>query len=150
MIYGELVQRWRLAQGAVLAKWPHKSGWCLCSLAWPRAHHHLSLRDPLQEPQHTDIPFCAVAGWGPWFLWGLFAAILVWEEVWDLPNTAYLSAWLLIIITVGASLCRLREQSSWRQLSCHPHTGGVWLLDEGGPDACVVLPCRSNGVLVRL
>lgn len=26
MIYGELVQRWRLAQGAVLMKWPHKSG----------------------------------------------------------------------------------------------------------------------------
>jgi len=26
MIYGELVQRWRLAQGAVLRKWPHKSG----------------------------------------------------------------------------------------------------------------------------
>ena len=45
-----------------------------------------------------------MAGWGPWFLWGLFAAILVWEEVWDLPNTAYLSAWLLIIITVGESL----------------------------------------------
>ena len=45
----------------------------------------------------------AVGSWGPWFLWGLFAAILVWEEVWDLPNTAYLSAWLLIIITAGAS-----------------------------------------------
>ena len=26
MIYGELVQQWRLAQGAVLLKWPHKSG----------------------------------------------------------------------------------------------------------------------------
>lgn len=26
MIYGEIVQRWRLAQGAVLRKWPHKSG----------------------------------------------------------------------------------------------------------------------------
>lgn len=45
----------------------------------------------------------AAGFWGPWFLWGLFAAILVWEEVWDLPNTAYLSAWLLIIITAGAS-----------------------------------------------
>ena len=35
MIYGELVQRWRLAQGAVLRKWPHKSGRCLPSLVWP-------------------------------------------------------------------------------------------------------------------
>jgi len=26
----------------------------------------------------------------------------VWEEVWDLPNTAYLSAWLLLLITAGA------------------------------------------------
>ena len=42
-----------------------------------------------------------MASWGPWFLWALFAAILVWEEVWDLPNTAYLSAWLLLIITAG-------------------------------------------------
>ena len=23
MIYGEIVQRWRIAQGAVLRKWPH-------------------------------------------------------------------------------------------------------------------------------
>ena len=42
----------------------------------------------------------------------------VWEEVWDLPNTAYLSAWLLIIITVGASLCRLRE-SNHHGGNCH-------------------------------
>lgn len=53
--------------------------------------------------------------WGPWFLWALFAAILVWEEVWDLPNTAYLSAWLLLIITAGmafpcVSLQALRER----------------------------------------
>ncbi len=32
MIYGELVQRWRLAQGAVLRKWPQKQGvWRLCA-----------------------------------------------------------------------------------------------------------------------
>ena len=43
----------------------------------------------------------AVESWGPWFLWALFAAILVWEEVWDLPNTAYLSAGLLLLITAG-------------------------------------------------
>lgn len=32
------------------------------------------------------------------------AAILVWEEVWDLPQTAYLSSWLLLIITFGAMI----------------------------------------------
>ena len=41
----------------------------------------------------------AVSQWGGWFVATTFAAILVWEEVWDLPNTAYLSGWLLLIIT---------------------------------------------------
>lgn len=40
--------------------------------------------------------------WGGWVLFGLFAVILLWEELWDLPNTAYLSSWLLILITAGA------------------------------------------------
>lgn len=31
-----------------------------------------------------------------------FAAILVWEEVWDLPDSAALSSWLLLLITAGA------------------------------------------------
>lgn len=43
--------------------------------------------------------------WGGWFLFGMFAAILVWEEVWDLPQTAYLSSWLLLLITAGAVVC---------------------------------------------
>jgi polyferredoxin len=40
--------------------------------------------------------------YGAWFLFGLFAAILVWEEVWDLPHEAALSSWLLLLITFGA------------------------------------------------
>jgi hypothetical protein len=28
MIYGEIVQRWRIAQGAVLRKWPHTLSEC--------------------------------------------------------------------------------------------------------------------------
>lgn len=51
------------------------------------------------------VAWCAVEQWGGWFLFGLFAAILVWEEVWDLPDTAYLSSWLLLIITGGAVVC---------------------------------------------
>ena len=61
----------------------------------------------------------AVGDWGPWFLWALFAAILVWEEVWDLPQTAYLSAWLLIIITVGAMVCSwFFERRLWCRHLC--------------------------------
>lgn len=40
--------------------------------------------------------------YGAWFLFGLFAVILVWEEVWDLPHEAALSSWLLLLITFGA------------------------------------------------
>ena len=73
-----------------------------------RAAGSAAAQQLLPRPPGTDIltpTVClsAVGSWGPWFLWGLFAAILVWEEVWDLPNTAYLSAWLLILITAGPS-----------------------------------------------
>ena len=47
----------------------------------------------------------AVEQWGPWFLVSLFAGILVWEEVWHLPDSAALSAWLLLLITAGAVSC---------------------------------------------
>ncbi|CAE7496982.1 tyrR [Symbiodinium natans] len=68
MIYGEVVQRWRLGQGAVLQKWPTRQ-----------------LED-----------------YGPWFLFLLFFGILLWEELWVLENTAYLSSCLLLLITFGA------------------------------------------------
>jgi polyferredoxin len=32
------------------------------------------------------------------------AVILVWEEVWDLPDNAALSSWLLLLITAGAMI----------------------------------------------
>ena len=57
----------------------------------------------LSSPQQTRA---AGQAWGPWFLLALFGGILVWEEVWDLPNTAYLSAWLLLLITAGAMVSR--------------------------------------------
>ena len=40
--------------------------------------------------------------WGPPFAYGLFAAILMWEELWNLPDNGSLSAWLLVLITSGA------------------------------------------------
>ncbi|CAJ1374740.1 unnamed protein product [Effrenium voratum] len=67
MIYGEVVQRWRVASGAVLQKWPAEVG-----------------RN------------------GGWFLFVLFLGILLWEELWVLENTAYLSSCLLLLITFGA------------------------------------------------
>jgi len=57
--------------------------------------------------------------WGGWFLWGLFALILLWEELWNLENTAYLSACLLLLITAGAMIfSALFERRFWCRYLC--------------------------------
>jgi len=57
--------------------------------------------------------------WGPWFLFALFALILLWEELWDLPNTAYLSACLLLLITAGAVIFSvIFERRLWCRYLC--------------------------------
>ena len=57
--------------------------------------------------------------YGGWFLFGMFALILLWEELWNLENTAYLSAWLLIIITAGAMICSaIFERRFWCRYLC--------------------------------
>ena len=48
-----------------------------------------------------------------------FAAILLWEEVWNLQNTAWLSSCLLLLITAGAVLGSLRfEKRFWCRYLC--------------------------------
>ncbi|MEO1003365.1 MAG: sigma 54-interacting transcriptional regulator [Cyanobacteria bacterium J06638_7] len=48
-----------------------------------------------------------------------FALILLWEEVWDLENTAWLSSCLLLAITAGAVLGSLRfERRFWCRFLC--------------------------------
>ncbi|CDM97844.1 MULTISPECIES: sigma 54-interacting transcriptional regulator [Limnospira] len=57
--------------------------------------------------------------WGGWFLFGLFTLILLWEELWDLPNTAYLSACLLLLITAGAIIfSAIFERRFWCRYLC--------------------------------
>ncbi len=57
--------------------------------------------------------------WGGWFLVSLFALIFLWEELWDLQNTAYLSAWLLLLITAGAVVGSvLFERRFWCRYLC--------------------------------
>lgn len=57
--------------------------------------------------------------WGGWFLFTLFTLIILWEELWDLPNTAYLSAWLLLLITAGAMICSaIFERRFWCRYLC--------------------------------
>ncbi len=57
--------------------------------------------------------------WGGWFLFGLFVLILLWEELWNLPNTAYLSACLLLLITAGAMIfSAIFERRFWCRYLC--------------------------------
>ncbi|NJP10572.1 MAG: sigma 54-interacting transcriptional regulator [Leptolyngbyaceae cyanobacterium RU_5_1] len=57
--------------------------------------------------------------WGGWFLFGLFTLILLWEELWDLENTAYLSGCLLLLITAGAVIFSLLfERRFWCRYLC--------------------------------
>ncbi len=57
--------------------------------------------------------------WGGWFLFGMFTLILLWEELWNLENTAYLSGCLLLLITAGAvTFSLLFERRFWCRYLC--------------------------------
>lgn len=57
--------------------------------------------------------------WGAWLLFAGFVAIYLWEELWDLPHTAYLSAWLLVIIGAGAVIGSvIYERRLWCRYLC--------------------------------
>jgi transcriptional regulator with AAA-type ATPase domain len=61
----------------------------------------------------------ALNRWGAWWLWAGFVAIYIWEKLWDLPHSAYLSAWLLMIITGGAIIFSLiYERRLWCRYLC--------------------------------
>ena len=57
--------------------------------------------------------------WGGWFLFTLFLLIFLWEELWHLENTAYLSSCLLLLITAGAVIFSLIfERRFWCRYLC--------------------------------
>ncbi|PAX52086.1 sigma 54-interacting transcriptional regulator [Brunnivagina elsteri] len=57
--------------------------------------------------------------WGAWLLWAGFVAIYLWEKLWDLPHTPYLSASLLLIITGGAVIGSIiYERRLWCRYLC--------------------------------
>ena len=56
---------------------------------------------------------------GPTFAFCLFYAILMWEELWNLPDTGYLSSCLLLLITAGAVLMSIVwEKRLWCRYFC--------------------------------
>ena len=57
--------------------------------------------------------------WAAPLLAGGFAAILLWEQVWNLENTAWLSSCLLLLITAGAVVGSLLfEKRFWCRFLC--------------------------------
>ncbi|MBL1176960.1 MAG: cyclic nucleotide-binding domain-containing protein [Pantanalinema sp. GBBB05] len=57
--------------------------------------------------------------WGAWILFAGFVAIYLWEQLWDLPHHAYLSAWLLVTIAAGAVISSLiYERRLWCRYLC--------------------------------
>ncbi len=93
--------------------------WCaVCPfMIYGEALQTLSLK--LFPRQLKAWPRQAAERWGGWFLFGLFALILLWEELWQLENTAYLSACLLLLITAGAVIfAQIFERRFWCRYLC--------------------------------
>jgi polyferredoxin len=64
-------------------------------------------------------PRQAAEQYGGWFLYALFGAILLWEELCDLPNNAAQSGLLLLLITGGAVAGSLMyERRFWCRYLC--------------------------------
>jgi len=60
-----------------------------------------------------------VTSMGAPFAFGLFAAILMWEELWNLPQNGALSAYLLLLITSGAVFNSVQyENRMWCRYLC--------------------------------
>ncbi|MBD2136781.1 4Fe-4S binding protein [Anabaena sp. FACHB-1237] len=57
--------------------------------------------------------------WGAWCVWGGFFLIYLWEKLWDLPHSAYLSSCLLLLITSGAVILSfIYERRLWCRYLC--------------------------------
>lgn len=69
--------------------------------------------------QQLSWPQTWLNRWGAWLLWGGFVLIYLWEKLWDLPHNPNQSAWLLIVITLGAVICSLiYERRLWCRYLC--------------------------------
>ncbi|MGK7907634.1 MAG: cyclic nucleotide-binding domain-containing protein [Synechococcus sp.] len=93
--------------------------WCsVCPfMVYGEAVQKLSLW--LWPRQLASWPRQTADRYGGWFLFALFAGIYLWEELWDLQNTAYLSSWLLLLITGGAIVCStIFERRFWCRYLC--------------------------------
>jgi len=97
MVWGEIVQNSKHALAKLVATAGFPNDW-LQVMPWPHGDHN-----------SWGVP-CMAAGFG---------AILLWEEVWDLPDNGMLSSCLLLLITSGATACSwLFEKRFWCRYLC--------------------------------
>ena len=97
MVWGEIAQNSKKALATLISTLGLPTGWLQPRL-WPHGDHD---------------------SWGAPVLAIGFAAILIWEEVWNLEDTARLSSYLLLLITSGAVLCSLVfEKRFWCRYLC--------------------------------
>ncbi len=93
--------------------------WCaVCPfMIYGEALQFLSLK--VFPRQLKRWPRDAADRWGGWFLVGLFTLIFLWEELWHLEDTAYLSSCLLLLITAGAVIfSQIFERRFWCRYLC--------------------------------
>ena len=89
--------------------------WCaICPfMVWGQIAQRLSPWRKKSWP-HGDVDL-----WGAPALAAGFAVILLWEEVWNLENTAWLSSCLLLLITAGAVIgSTVFEKRFWCRYLC--------------------------------
>lgn len=94
-------------------------GWCaVCPfMIYGELAQRLSLK--LAPRTLQPWPRQEAEKWGGWFVFGMFALILLWEELWNLENVAYLSGCLLLLITAGAVIFSLLfERRFWCRYLC--------------------------------
>ncbi|CAI8172871.1 MAG: Putative electron transport protein YccM [Prochlorococcus marinus str. MIT 9215] len=97
MVWGQICQKGQIALSGIINSLGWPSDW-LQPKPWPKGDHD---------------------SWGAPVLAAGFATILIWEEVWNLENTAWLSSCLLLVITAGAVICSmLFEKRFWCRYLC--------------------------------
>jgi len=97
MVWGEIIQNSKRALAKLISTIGLPANW-LKPMPWPHGNQD---------------------SWGTPFIAAGFAVILLWEEVWNLPDSARLSSSLLLLITAASMLCSfLFEKRFWCRYLC--------------------------------
>jgi len=88
----------------------------------------------------------AVEPWAGWFVVGAFAAILMWEQVWDLPGHAILSGERNVLSSAGTNL-KCLDISFFPLSLSHPASSAVTSTTNHLNTSCVGLKAAYKAEL---